>query len=210
MTAVRSPFTGGETRIIEVTDTVTFRKQEFSVTSHCYECIDTREHFTDTAQDEAFVEKLRQQWRERNCVPTPVQLTARREALGLSGNEMATLLGLGTNQYRHYEKGDFPSESNVRLLQLAMDESVLPALLKGARPNLSQRALSRLQQYLNRQLASTIHWRAKDQHIEKKTVLNEQLLNIVSRSISDGGSARVQAVRLPKPVTQPSYDPYLS
>jgi len=198
MTAVRSPFTGGESRIIEVTDTANFRGQKFTVTSKCYECVSTGQQFTDTAQDEYFVQDLRRQWRELNGVPTPSQLTARRKALGLSGNEMATLLGLGINQYRHYEKGEFPSESKVRLLQVAMDERALPVLLDGARLSLSTRALTRLQQYLNRQLASTIHWSAEDRSIDENSSLNEHLRSFVSRSTVDGGCAYTQAIRLPK------------
>jgi transcriptional regulator with XRE-family HTH domain len=197
MTAVRSPFTGGESRIIEVTDTANFRGQEFTVTSKCYECVSTGQQFTDTAQDEYFVQQLRQQWRERNHVPTPQELTSRRKALGLSGNEMAILLGLGINQYRLYEKGDFPSESKVRLLQMAMDERTLPALVDWAKQSLSTRALNRLQQYLNRQLASSVHWSAKAQHVEAKPSSNEHLLNIVSRSVTNGGSSLTQALRLP-------------
>ncbi|MGI4871289.1 MAG: type II toxin-antitoxin system MqsA family antitoxin [Janthinobacterium lividum] len=200
MTTVRSPFTGGKARIINVTDTTTFRGQEFTTTSHCYECVDTGEQFTDTAQDEAFVQELRRQWREHNCVPSPAQLTTRRKALGLSGNEMAALLGLGTNQYRLYEKGEFPSESKVRLLQVAVDDRALPVLIEGAKPSLSQRAKERLQQYLNRQLASNIHWLAKERQVETKTVFNEQIRNIVSRSSTDGGCSHTQAIRLPAQV----------
>lgn len=194
-TAVKSHITGGPTRLLHPTDTFTFRGQKFTITSTCYECVDTGEQFTDTLQDEALVQAMRQQWRERNGVPTPEQLTARRKSLGLSGNEMAVLLGLGINQYRQYEKGDFPSESKARLLQLAVDERALASLLDAARPVLSARALGKLQHYLDQELARHIHWRPGTSRPTTPVLSGGGLRDFVSRQLTDGGCATAQPMR---------------
>ncbi len=196
--------------MVEVTDTVTFREQEFSIVSHCYECVDTGEQFTDTMQDEAFVQEMRKRWRAYNGVPTAVQLTARRKELGLSGVEMATLLGLGINQYRQYEKGDFPSESKARLLQLAVDERTLMALLDAARPVLPVRTLGKLQQYLDRQLVGHVHWHVSGPRAEMVPLSGEQLRGFVSRQLTDGGGVGTHTVRPPKEIIQQVAEPLIS
>lgn len=196
-TAVKSHVTGGPTILVHPTDTFTFRGQEFAITSTCYECVDTGEQFTDTQQDEALVQNMRKLWRERNGVPTPAQLTARRKALGLSGNEMAALLGFGINQYRQYEKGDFPSESKARLLQMAVDERALVALLDAARPCLPARALSKLQRHVDQQLVGHIQWRASGPRTEEVALSGEQLRGFVARQLIAGGCAGTHTMRLP-------------
>ena len=195
MSNVKSPFTGGATRVVAVTDTVTFREQQFTIVGQSYECMDTGEQFTDTLQDEAFVQEMRRQWRAHNGVPTAAQLTARRKALRLSGEEMATLLGLGINQYRQYEKGAFPAESKARLLQLAVDDRTLAALLDAARPVLEARTIGKLQQYLDRQLVGQIHWHTGGPRAELAPLTGQQLRGFVERQLPDGGRAGTLGVR---------------
>lgn len=209
-TAVKSHITGGPTRLVHPTDTFTFRRQEFTITSTCYECVDTGEQFTDTVQDEALVQEMRRLWRERNAVPTPEQLTARRKTLGLSGNEMAVLLGLGINQYRQYEKGDFPSESKARLLQLVMDERALVSLFDAARPVLSARALGKLQLHLDQQLARHIHWRAGGPMAAKKVLAGGELRDFAARQLTDGGCSAAHMARPGKEAAQQVTGPLVS
>lgn len=209
-TAVKSHITGGPTRLAHPTDAFTFRGQEFIITSTCYECVDTGEQFTDTLQDEALVQEMRRLWRERNAVPTPAQLTARRKALGLSGNEMAVLLGLGINQYRQYEKGDFPSESKARLLQLAMDEQALVSLLDAARPVLSARALGKLQLHVDHQMARHIHWQVGGPLADKKVPAGGELRDFAAGQLTNGGDSAAHLARPGKNAAQQVTGPLVS
>lgn len=100
---------------------LTFRKEEFTVLYHFYECTDSGEQFTSTALDTTTMNQLYNQYREKHHLPFPDEIRAIREQYGLSTIKMADVLGFGINVYRHYENGEVPSESNGRLIQLARD-----------------------------------------------------------------------------------------
>lgn len=145
---MKSPFTGGEVIEIQTTEMYTMRGQEFEVTAPCYQCVDSGEQFTTDEQDEIFMREQERIYRQRNNFPTAAQLKERRVYLGLSANEASRLLGFGINQFRRYEAGDLPSESNTILLQEFCDDFDLSRLLEKRLMSLPQRTIDKLQDAL--------------------------------------------------------------
>lgn len=139
-----SPFTGGTVREVLDTQPYTFHGEQYEVTAPVYECVDTGEQFTTNEQDEEFLNRLHAQWRERHRVPTADVLRTRREELGMTARGMSALLGLGVNQWRQYEAGEVPSNSNVLLLQLVGSRQGLKAILEQQEQKLPERTLRKL------------------------------------------------------------------
>ncbi|WP_190924298.1 type II TA system antitoxin MqsA family protein [Hymenobacter armeniacus] len=158
-----SPFANGMAEEIQKTDIFEMRGQQIQVTVPVFRCIETGEQFTTDEQDELFLELLEQKWREHNHVPTAEQLTARREALGLSAREASRLLGFGVNQFRQYESGELPSESNALLLGMFCDHSMLGKLLQMRLAALPSKTVRKLQELthvsaLGREITTIHHW----------------------------------------------------
>lgn len=158
-----SPFTGGPVEVIYKTGPFEMRGQTLQVTFPVYRCVQSEQEFTTDEQDEAFLAKLEQKWREHNHVPSAAQLTARREALGLSAREASRLLGFGVNQFRQYESSELPSESNALLLRLFCDERVLNSLLQARLAALPSKTVRKLQEAshmsaLGHEATTIHHW----------------------------------------------------
>ncbi|RTQ52321.1 hypothetical protein EJV47_04675 [Hymenobacter gummosus] len=143
-----SPFTGGAVREILDTQPYTFRGEQYDVTAPVYECVDTGEQFTTNEQDEEFLRRLHAMWRARHRVPAAEELGARREELGLTAREMSALLGLGVNQWRQYEAGEVPSNSNVLLLRMVCSRQGLAAIVAQQEHELPERTLRKLRKAL--------------------------------------------------------------
>lgn len=144
---MQSPFTGGEVRLNSITETVTFRGEQFTITTQAYLCVETNEEFTTTTQDDEMMAQVRRLWCERHQVPTAEQLRARRTTLGLSTIEVSALLGFGINEYRQYENGaKVPSKSNARALRLFVKASptTLADLVEAACEDLKPKTLQKL------------------------------------------------------------------
>lgn len=113
-----------------------FRKQSFEVWHHYYESPKSKERFTTEQLDELNRVQLDNQYRKRNQIPFPYQLRAWRERFGLSASRMSLLLDFGLNQYRKYEEGEIPSDSNAAYLRLAQDSAILRRLVEAKRSEL--------------------------------------------------------------------------
>ncbi len=113
---VTSPFTSGEVYLVEDSEVQTFRKEEFTVHVHYYMCKDTGEKFTTEEQDEELCNELYNSYRSRHGIPTPEEIRDIRERYGLSYSQITKIVGFGQNQWRQYENGCIPSESNGRMI----------------------------------------------------------------------------------------------
>ncbi len=113
---VISPFTGGEVYLVEDAEVQTFRKESFTVCVHYYECKDTGEKFTTEEQDEELCGQLYNSYRTKHGIPFPDEIREIRERYGLSYSQITKIVGFGQNQWRQYENGCMPSESNGRMI----------------------------------------------------------------------------------------------
>lgn len=110
-------------------DVLVFRKEEFPIVSHYYQCEGSGEEFTDGALDNLNVIQAYNQYRNRYNLPFPDEIRQIREQYEVSAAKMAEILGFGINVYRQYESGEVPSLSNARLIQLIKDPSEFKKLL---------------------------------------------------------------------------------
>ena len=112
-----SPLTGGEVYLVEDIESHIFRKEEYKVHVFYYVCKDTGEHFTTEAQDEQFCNELYNQYRIKHGIPFPDEIKRIREHYGLSCSQITKIVGFGQNQWKQYENGNVPSESNGKSWQ---------------------------------------------------------------------------------------------
>ena len=118
---MKSPFTGKEMSIVKEWRTLSFRKDEFRVFFHSYQCKDTGECFEDDAFAQLNYNQLVNQYRAKYRIPFSEQIISIRNKYNLSAAKMSEILGFGINVYRQYEGGVVPNQSNAKLIQLADD-----------------------------------------------------------------------------------------
>lgn len=114
---MKSPITGEPMKLIRRQEQLSFRKDLFTYTHHCFLCKDSNEEFTNTSLDELNVNQIYNQYRDKHNLPFPDEIKSVRTKYGLSAAKMSRILGLGANGYRNYENGEVPSLSNGRLIQ---------------------------------------------------------------------------------------------
>lgn len=140
---MNSPFTGKEMPVVKVSRSMHFRKDEFTIMFHCYQCEDMGEQFEDEKFAQLNYLQVVNQYREKYNIPFPDQIIAIREKYGLSAAKMSDILGFGVNIYRQYEGGEVPSQSNARLIQLAADPHEFKKLVRYA-PSLEQKTIEKI------------------------------------------------------------------
>lgn len=130
---MQSPFTGG--RVVEVCDVEEkeFRKEKYLVHVRYYQCCDTGEQFTTDEQDTLMCNDLYGQYRVKHGIPFPEEIKAIRMHYGLNYSQITRILGFGINQYKEYEKGTVPSESNGKMIQMIRSRAGMLALLAASR-----------------------------------------------------------------------------
>lgn len=116
---MKSPITGKEMKMATEPRTLQFRKEDFEIQFHFFECTDTRERYTDTRLDELNLLQVHNQYRDRMNIPFPEEIAHTRKKYDVPASKMGTILGFGPNTYRLYEAGEVPSASNAKLIQLA-------------------------------------------------------------------------------------------
>jgi transcriptional regulator with XRE-family HTH domain len=126
---MKSPFSGKEMVIVKEWRTLSFRKEEFKVLFHSYQCKETGEQFEDDAFAQLNYIQLVNQYRVKYNIPFPEQIISIREKYNLSAAKMSEILGFGTNGYRQYEGGEVPNQSNAKLIHLADDPHEFKKLL---------------------------------------------------------------------------------
>src|SRR5690606_28799959 len=118
---MNSPLTGKPMAIQTEVQTLTFRKEEFTVKQRFYLCADSGERFTSTEIDELNLSLIYNAYRAKHHIPSPEEIKKTREKYGLSAVKMSEILGFGPNSYGLYERGEIPSLANSKLLKLASD-----------------------------------------------------------------------------------------
>ena len=102
-----------EKRVLE------FRKESFEIMYHSYRCMDTGEEFEDDQLGDLNLNQVYNAYRARHRFPFAEEIKEIRSRYDLPATTMSQILGFGVNQYRLYETGEVPSETNARLIQMA-------------------------------------------------------------------------------------------
>lgn len=157
---MQSPITGKEMKLLIRESTLAIRKESFPVMYHVWYCEDSGEEFEDPNMMETNLRQAADQYRSKYNLPFPEEIREIREQYGISAAKMSEVLRFGINQYKQYEHGELPSESNASLIFLAhhpkgfcqlveyssLDEEEKKALIKKAEEVLEKNA----------------HWREKE------------------------------------------------
>ena len=130
---MQSPFTGGHATLRHELSELTFRKEKFQYVHQFYECDETKERFTTTALDEVNVGQVYNQYRAKYGIPFPDEIKRIRQRYGLPASKMSQILGFGDNQYRLYENGDMPSETNGKILMSIQNPQIFESFVINAR-----------------------------------------------------------------------------
>lgn len=108
-------------KLIREHATLPYRKDEFNIVYHAYECEKTKERFTNDELDLINITQVHNLYREKNGIPFPEEIKNIREKYEVSAKKMADILGLGSNAYRLYESGEIPSVAIGRLIASIKD-----------------------------------------------------------------------------------------
>jgi uncharacterized phage-associated protein len=116
---MKSPITGKPMELVREKRVLEFRKESFEVIYHFYRCNDTGEEFEDDQLGDLNLDQVCNAYRARHRFPFPEEIKELRGRYDLPATTMSQILGFGVNQYRLYETGEIPSETNARLIQMA-------------------------------------------------------------------------------------------
>ena len=141
---VNSPYSGKPMRVVYEPDIWEMRGERYPYVHIAFRDEETGEQFTTTESDMVCYDQVANQYREKHGIPYTDEIVALRERYGVSATKMSQILGFGTNQYRLYEMGEVPSESNGKMIRSAMNPSVFLDLVKSSRNQLTQRDLDKI------------------------------------------------------------------
>ena len=143
MNVLNSPATGKPIKVIYRPDTVSYRGEEYPCVVTLFQDEDG-EPFTTTESDTVWFNQVTNQYRAKYGIPYTDEIIALREKYGLSATKMSAILGFGVNQYRLYEMGEVPSESNGKLIRSAMNPRTFKDLVNGSRHQLTDREYTKI------------------------------------------------------------------
>lgn len=134
---MKSPLTGGRVKLVEDIEQQEFRKEKYEVHVRYCICEDTGEQFTIEGQDDFVLNQIYSLYRLNHGIPFTDEIIALRERYGLNYTQMSKILGFGTNQWKQYEMGVVPSESNGKIIVTIRSKQCMLALLEASRAEFS-------------------------------------------------------------------------
>ena len=139
-------------------DTVTYRGEKYNCVYISYKDVESGEEFTTTESDTVWFNQVTNQYRAKYGIPYTDEIIALRERYGLSATKMSTILGFGVNQYRLYEDGEVPSESNAKMIRGAMNPRVFLDLVRSSRHQLTERDYTKIIARVEAVIAAASAW----------------------------------------------------
>ncbi len=118
---MKSPITGKEMVLKKEKRSILYRKNPLDIIFHFYYCDISKEQFTTSSLDIVNTNQIYNQYRALNNIPFSEEIIRIRKKYELPASKMSEILGFGINSYRQYEKGEMPSVSNARLIQMIDD-----------------------------------------------------------------------------------------
>lgn len=184
---VNSPYSGKPMRVVYEPETWLFRGENYPYVHIAFRDDECNEQFTTTESDTVCYLQVTNQYRAKYGIPYTDEIISLRERYGLSAAKMSSILGFGVNQYRLYEMGEVPSESNGKMIRGAMNPRVFLDLVNNSREYLSDREIAKVSSRVEDVMAEVEAWR------------NEQWATnrlFHSRRGPENGFARQSTIRL--------------
>lgn len=144
MKVPNSPLTGKPMRLIYEPETLKFRGESFDCVYLSFRDDAEGESYTTTESDGVWFSQVTNQYRAKHGIPYTDEIIALRERYGLSAAKMSAILGFGVNQYRLYEMGEVPSESNGKMIRSAMNPFAFLDLVRSSRHQLTDREFEKI------------------------------------------------------------------
>ena len=141
---VPNNYTGKPMRVVYEPETMKYRGEEYECVYISFHDDERDESFTTTESDTVWYNQLTNQYREKHGIPYVDEIVALRKRYGLSAAKMSVILGFGANQYRLYEEGEVPSESNGKMIRSAANPKVFLDLVQGSRHLLSDNEFNKI------------------------------------------------------------------
>lgn len=153
-----SPVTGKPMRVVYEPATETYRGEKYGFTYVSFRDDADGESYTTTESDTVWYNQMTNQYREKYGIPYTDEIIALRKRYGLSAAKMSVILGFGANQYRLYEEGEVPSESNGKMIRGAMNPLVFLDLVHSSRHQLSEREFAKITARVQEVIADSPKW----------------------------------------------------
>ena len=167
MKEMNSPITGKPMRLVYEPDTIEFRGEKYPIIYPSYQDDESGEGFTTTESDGVWYNQVTNQYREKHGIPYQNEIIALRERYGLSATKMSLILGFGTNQYRLYEEGEVPSESNGKMIRSAMNPQVFMELVKSSHNQLTENEFVKISAKMEEVFAQSEKWHDEQWIVER-------------------------------------------
>lgn len=149
-----SPFTGGNATLKFEKREMEYRKEKYSYVAQYYEDDETHECFTTEEMDEANLAQIYNQYRVAHSIPFVDEIVSLRLRYGLSASKMSVILGFGPNQYRQYEEGYMPSETNGKVIMVCQSPQTFETYVRNSRLQLGdkdyEKILSKVQAVMDK------------------------------------------------------------
>ena len=155
---LNSPYSGKPMQVVYEPDIWEMRGERYPYVHIAFRDEETGEQFTTTESDTVCFDQVANQYRERHGIPYTDEIVALRVRYGVSATKMAQVLGFGTNQYRLYEMGEVPSESNGKMIRSAMNPKTFLDLVMNSRNQLSEKDLVKISARVKEVIADSKDW----------------------------------------------------
>ena len=162
-----SPLTGKPMRVIYEPGTETYRGEKYNYIYVSFRDDAEGESYTTTESDGIWLSQITNQYRERYGIPYTDEIVALRERYGLSAAKMSAILGFGTNQYRLYEDGEVPSESNGKMIRGAMNPRVFLDLVDSSRHQLTTKEYEKIKVRAEEVISKSFVWQDEQRAIRQ-------------------------------------------
>lgn len=125
--------------------TAKFRGEEYAYTR--LHIVDTKGYtWTTTGLDESNTNQVYNQYRVKHGIPFPADIIGMREHYGVSAAMMSRIMGFGANQWRRYEDGEVPNESNARAIIAAAEVKTFLRFLEMASADIEENKREKIRQ----------------------------------------------------------------
>lgn len=127
---MNSPITGKPMVAKKELRTLPYRKENFEVVVHFYECKDSGEQLEDEKQLELTLNQVYNAYRAKHNIPTPPEIRRIREEYNISASKMSEIMEFGPNLWRLYESGEMPSTANARYINQIKNPDVFKNVVR--------------------------------------------------------------------------------
>ena len=154
-------------RVIYEPESFEFRGAKYDCTYISFRDDAEGESYTTTESDGVWYNQVTNQYREKYGIPYTDEIVALRELYGLSAAKMSLILGFGANQYRLYEDGEVPSESNGKMIRGAMNPRVFLDLVKSTRHQLTDKEYAKISDRVLEVIGQSEQWAEEQRTAER-------------------------------------------